>query len=294
MSLFTGLSAFPITPATPEGKVIEADLRALIQGVVRGGADSIGLLGSTGTYMFLDRGQRRRAVEIAVAAAGATPVMVGVGALRTDEAQALARDAAEAGAAGLLLAPVSYTPLFDEEVYRHFVAVAAATELPICIYNNPTTTNFTFSPALTGRLAGLSTVTAIKLPLPKSGDIVADLAAYRQAAPRLKIGYSADWGCKDALLAGADGFYSVAGGLFPGRMAALVAAASVGDREDADRLDQAFAPLWTLFRTYGGIRVMHAAANRLGLTAARPPLPILPLDEAAADQVAAATAGLRG
>ncbi len=294
MSLFVGLSAFPITPATPGGQVIEADLRALIQNIVRGGADSIGLLGSTGTYMFLDRAQRRRAVEIAVEAAGATPVMVGVGALRTDEAQALTRDAAEAGAAGLLLAPVSYTPLFDEEVYRHFVAVASAGDLPICIYNNPTTTNFTFSPALTGRLAELPTVAAVKLPLPKSGDIAADLAAYRQAAPRLKIGYSADWGCKDALMAGADGFYSVAGGLFPARMAALAEAAKAGDRETAERLDQAFSSLWTLFRRFGGMRVMYAAAGRLGLTAALPPLPIQPLDEAVADEIEAVIAGLKG
>ena len=291
MTLFTGLSAFPITPATPEGQVIEADLRGLLQGVARGGADSIGLLGSTGTYMFLSRDERRRAVAIAVEAAPSTPVIVGVGALRTDEAQALARDAAAEGAAGLLLAPVSYTPLTEEEVFRHFAAVASATDTPIVIYNNPSTTNFTFKPDLVARLADeIPSVAAIKLPLPK-GDLAADLKAYRDAAPRLTIGYSGDWGCKDGLLAGADAWFSVSAGLFTQRAAALTAAARRGDRAEADRLDAEFAPLWEVFRAVGGMRAMYAVANHLGLTTAQPPLPIRPLEgDMRAKAVAAAAA----
>jgi 4-hydroxy-tetrahydrodipicolinate synthase len=126
MTLCAGLSAFPITPATPEGRVIEADLRAILRRIAAGGADSVGLLGSTGTYMFLERDERRRATAIAVETLTDTPVIVGVGALRTDHARAVARDAAAEGAAGLLLAPVSYTPLTEEEVFRHFAAVAEA------------------------------------------------------------------------------------------------------------------------------------------------------------------------
>lgn len=57
----------------------------------------------------------------------------------------LARDAQEAGASGLLLAPVSYAPLTDEEVFQHFGAVVEAGRLLMCIYNNPRTTRFTFS-----------------------------------------------------------------------------------------------------------------------------------------------------
>lgn len=278
MTLFTGLSAFPITPATPDGLVIEADLRAILQRIAAGGADSVGLLGSTGTYMFLDRDERRRATAIAAETMGSTPVIVGVGALRTDEAQRLAKDAAAEGAAGLLLAPVSYTPLTEEEVFRHFAAVAEATDTPIVIYNNPSTTNFTFRPALVARLAeAIPSVAAIKLPLPK-GDIGEDLKTYREAAPRLAIGYSGDWGCKDGLLAGADAWFSVAGGMFTRRAAALTAAARRGDRAEADRLDAGFAPLWEVFKLTGGMRAMYAAANHLGLTNAQPPLPVLPLE----------------
>ena len=288
MALFSGLSAFPITPMTPEGGVIVPDLQRLVRRIEAGGADSIGLLGSTGTYMFLSRDERRRAVAAAVEAAGSVPVMVGVGALRTDEAEAVARDAAAEGAAGLLLAPVSYNPLTEEEVFQHFVAVAAASDLPLCIYSNPGTTNFTFSPEFVARLAAIPAVAAIKLPLPSSRDMAADLAAFRQAAPGLSVGYSGDWGCNEALLAGADCWYSVAAGLFSEPVAALAAAAMKGDRAVAERCDADFAGLWDLFRAHGGLRVMYAAANMLGLTEAQPPRPLLPLMEDVRRRLAAA------
>lgn len=288
MALFSGLSAFPITPMTPEGQVIALDLQRLVRRIEAGGADSVGLLGSTGTYMFLSRDERRRAVAAAVEAVASIPIIVGVGAMRTDEAQALARDAAAEGASGLLLAPVSYTPLTEEEVFQHFLAVASVTDLPLCIYSNPGTTNFTFSPDLVARLAAIPTVAAIKLPLPPSGDIAADLAAFRQAAPGLSIGYSGDWGCKEALLAGADCWYSVAGGLFPEHAVALTAAAMKGDREAADRHDGVFADLWSLFRAQGSLRPIYAAANMMGLTQARPPKPLQAPDEALQARLAVA------
>lgn len=284
MNIFAGLSAFPITPLTPEGQVITDDLARLVSRIEAGGADSVGLLGSTGTYMFISRAERRRAVAAAVEAATSIPVIVGVGALRTDEAVALARDAATEGAAGLLLAPVSYTPLLDEEVYRHFVAVASATDLPLCIYSNPGTTKFTFTPALVSRLAALPTIAAIKLPLPAT-DLPADLAAFRAAAPELSIGYSGDWGCKDALLAGADCWFSVAGGLFPKTASALARAAMAGDDAEANRLDAAFAGLWDLFRAHGGLRLVHEAARIKGLTQASLPLPLLGIDDDLRDRL---------
>ena len=288
MALFSGLSAFPITPMTPSGEIIAADLSRLVRRIEAGGADSIGLLGSTGSYMFMGREQRRRTVATAVGAGVSIPLIVGVGAMRTDEAQSLAHDAAREGAAGLLLAPVSYMPLTEEEVFEHFVAVASATDLPLCIYSNPGTTNFTFRPDFVGRLATIPTVAAIKLPLPSSGDIAIDLMAFREAAPSLSIGYSGDWGCKEALLAGADSWFSVVAGLFPEPAAVMAAAAMKGDREEADRRDAVFSGLWDLFRANGSLRLMYAAANLLGLTDARPPRPLLGADEALRTKLASA------
>jgi 4-hydroxy-tetrahydrodipicolinate synthase len=74
------------------------------------------LLGSTGTYAYLTRSERRRALDTALdEVSGRTPILVGVGALRTDEAVRLAQDANAAGATAGLLAAVSYTPLTEDE-----------------------------------------------------------------------------------------------------------------------------------------------------------------------------------
>ncbi len=83
------------------------------------------------------------------------PLLVGIGALRTDEAVRLAQDARAAGASAGLLAPVSYTPLTEDEVFAHFAAVAGEGGLPLVIYDNPATTHFRFTPTLLGRLARL-------------------------------------------------------------------------------------------------------------------------------------------
>ncbi|MBU3030468.1 dihydrodipicolinate synthase family protein [Paracoccus marinaquae] len=294
MSVFRGLSAFPITPADPMGRADAAALRTLLQRLRIAGVDSVGLLGSTGGYAYLNRTERQRILEVALdEIGGAVPVIVGVGALRTDEAQALATHAGGAGAAGLLLAPVSYTPLTEDEVYQHFAAVTEASDLPICIYNNPSTTHFSFSLPLLERLAQLPGIGAVKMPLPADGDFGAEIARLRDALPAgFVIGHSGDWGAAASLLAGADGFFSVAAGLLPEPFLRLGRAAMAGDAAQTGRLDAAFGPLWELFRQFGSLRVVHMATGILGLTEAQPPRPILPLPETERERVVAALAAL--
>jgi 4-hydroxy-tetrahydrodipicolinate synthase len=294
MTPFKGLVAFPITPMDADGKVDLTALRALVRRLTEAGVDAIGLLGSTGSYPYLTRDERRRAIAAALSETGGrTPVIAGVGALRTDEAVRLTCDAKSEGAAGGLLAPVSYTPLTDEEVFAHFAAVSAACDLPICIYNNPSTTHFTFSDELIGRLSGLAHVVAVKNPAPDPAAAPAVIAALRGRAPAgFSVGYSADWGCAEALIAGADAWYSVVAGLFPTLALDISRAVAKGDVAAARAADDRLAPLWALFKAFGGLRVMYAAANLTGLCDAAPPLPILPLAGEARRQVEAALHGL--
>lgn len=276
---FHGLSAFPLTPADEEGVV---DVEALSRLIDRAGAaqvDSIGLLGSTGSYVYFSREQRRRAVEAAAECLkGSRPLLVGVGTLRTNDAVLLAKDAEAAGANALLLAPVSYAPLTQEEVYHHFAAVAGATSLPLCIYNNPSTTHFTFSDELLVRLAYIPHILAVKMPLAANMEFKPELERLR---PRLgdnfSIGYSGDWGCADAMLQGSDAWYSVIGGLLPVPSLRLLRAAQVGDSDEVQRISAYFGPLWALFKEFGSFRVVYAAANLLSLTHRQPPLPVMPL-----------------
>ncbi|NNM72512.1 dihydrodipicolinate synthase family protein [Enterovirga aerilata] len=279
---FRGLSAFPITPMDAGGRVLAEDLARLLERLAAASVDSIGFLGSTGSYMYLSRGERRRAVEIAAEVLrGRVPLIASVGAMRTDEAQALARDAEAAGADGLLLAPVSYTPLRDEEVFRHYEAVAGCTGLPLCIYNNPSTTHFTFSNELIARLARVPGIVAVKNTGLPAADMPAAHSALRALVPAdFALGYSGDWNAGGAVLAGGIAWYSVIGGLLPEPSLKLMRAAEAGDAAEVARLNGLFEPLWALFRELSSYRVVHAGAKALGLTRADPPLPILPLSAA--------------
>jgi 4-hydroxy-tetrahydrodipicolinate synthase len=287
-NLFQGLSAFPITPADASGKVDTEALKRLLSPLVTAQVDSIGLLGSTGTYPFLTRAERRRATDAALAETnGKVPVLVGVGALRTDDAVALAQDAKAAGATAGLLAPVSYTPLTDDEVFEHFSTVVSESRLPTVIYDNFGTTHFRFSPELVGRIAHIPGVVAVKSTAPQP-DLVADhLKQLRDTVPPgFSVGYAGDWNSTAALIAGGDAWYCVAAGLFPKSCLAIVRAVQAGDAAEAMRLDAAMQPLWSLFKDYSSLRVMYAAADIMGLTDAKPPRPVLPLPDAAQDKVA--------
>jgi 4-hydroxy-tetrahydrodipicolinate synthase len=294
--LFSGLSAFPLTPTDAAGHLQADVLGRFLERIQAAGADSIGLLGSTGGYAYLTREARQRAVRVAVECVGGKiPIIVGVGALRTDEAETLARDAKAAGADGLLLAPMSYTPLTDEEVFQHFAAVAEAGGLPLCIYNNPSTTKFTFNDDLIARLAKLPNVAAVKMPLPGNGDFTGEMERLRAMTPEnFAIGYSGDWGAADALLAGCDAWYSVVAGLLPAPALALTCAAQAGDHPEAARINDTFQPLWELFRAFGSFRVMYVMADLLALARIEPPHPILPLSQEARSRVEGALQTLKG
>ena len=277
VSPFHGLSAFPPTPADINGRVDTEALCRLLEPLCDAGVASIGLLGSTGIYAYLTREERLRAVKAAVECVkGRIPIVVGVGDLRTDHAQGLSRDAEAAGADALLLAPVSYTPLTEEEAYQHFLAVTKAVTLPLCIYNNPGTTHFTFSRKLLQRLSEIETIRAVKMPLPAGGDVRGELAALREKTG-LAIGYSGDWGAAEALLSGADAWYSVVGGLLPRTALALTKAAIAGDGNEARRLDGLLEPLWKMFKEFGSIRVVYTLVEHLLLAQAELPRPLLPL-----------------
>ncbi|QEL22340.1 dihydrodipicolinate synthase family protein [Bosea sp. F3-2] len=278
-SIFRGLSAFPLTPADADGVVDTEAFARMLDRLVAAGVDSIAVLGSTGTYAYLERSERSRALAAAVeTVAGRVPLIAGIGAMRTSWVRELAGNAERMGADGLLLAPVSYTPLTQDEVFGQFEAVSTTSGLPICIYNNPSTTHFTFSAELIGRLSRLANIAAIKMPLPADGNFEGEIGLLRSSCQHgITVGYSGDWGAASALLAGADAWYSVVAGLLPAAALRLTRAAIAGDHDATHAANAAFEPLWSLFRAHGSLRVMYLIADQLGLQPGAPPLPIQPL-----------------
>lgn len=274
--MFSGLSAFPLTPMGESG-IDEAAFIRLVERLVDARVDSMGILGSTGCYAYLTRAERMRVAQLAVKHADNVPVVVGIGALRTRDVLTLAEDAQKAGASAVLLAPMSYQTLSTNEVFGLYAAVSRSLSVPLCVYDNPGTTHFAFTDELYGRIAQLANVRSIKIP-----GVPAAPEAARTHVERLRtlipshvtLGVSGDAFAATGLNAGCEAWYSVIGGLFPRTALAITRAAQAGDMEKASRLSERLQPLWTLFSQHGGsLRVIAAAAELQGLVK-HPSLPL--------------------
>lgn len=265
--MFTGLSAFPLTPLV-NGDIDERRFISLIENLVNAGVDSIGALGSTGSYAYLTREQRFTTTKLAVSAASGIPVITSIGAVRTDDVMRLAEDAQQAGVSGVLLAPVSYQPLSAAEVFRLYERVATELSVPLCIYDNAATTGFDFSDELLIALSYLDNIGSIKL-----GEFPADPVHAVQRVGLLKsqmargvtLGISGDTQSTAGLLAGCDIWYSVLGGLFPHYALKLTRAALHGDTTGTRLLDMPLEPLWAFYRRHGSLRVIASIAEILGI-----------------------------
>ncbi|TLP94864.1 dihydrodipicolinate synthase family protein [Nesterenkonia salmonea] len=272
--MFTGLSAFPLTPIKDDA-VDEAGFVRLIERLTSAGVDSITALGSTGSYAYLSPAERARVAELAVTHAKNVPVIVGVGSLRTSDVITNVENAQQAGASGLLVAPMSYQPLTEDEVYGLFRAVTEIASVPVVVYDNPTTTHFTFSTELYGRIATLPAIASIKIP-PVDTDLQrarARVEEIRSVIPGdVTIGISGDSAAAIGLLAGCDAWYSVIAGTLPELAQRISRPALNGDLTEALAASQRLTPLWDLFAEHGSLRVVAAIAEHFRLTD-RPNLP---------------------
>ncbi|WP_456287340.1 dihydrodipicolinate synthase family protein [Paenibacillus sp. AK002] len=286
--MFHGLSAFPLTPMNETG-INENEFVKLIERLAAAGVDSIGALGSTGNYAYLSREERFRVLQLAVGYAEGIPVMTSISALRTIDVLRLAEDAQRAGASAVLLAPVSYQALTDEEVYSLYKHVTCSLSIPLCVYDNPGTTHFHFSDELHGRIAELPSVRSIKIPgVPSEPEAAKTRVSHlRELIPSsVTIGVSNDPFAATGLNAGCEAWYSVLGGLFPKTCMRMTRLALEGFADEANRLSKQLEPIWTLFRQYGSLRVVAAAAEMDNLISSPSlPLPLQPLNPSAREDL---------
>ncbi|MDR7159865.1 4-hydroxy-tetrahydrodipicolinate synthase [Arthrobacter sp. BE255] len=272
------MSAFPVTPLAHDA-VDEASFIRVVERLAAAKVDSITALGSTGSYAYLSSDERSRVAHLAVQHAGGTPVIVGIGALRTSQVLTNAENAERAGASAMLLAPMTYQPLTEDDVFELFRTVTSHSSLPVVVYDNPATTHFTFSTGLYGRIAALPTIASIKIPgVPAEPQQARErVDEIRAVVPKhVTIGVSGDAHAAAGLAAGADAWYSVIGGTLPALAMKITRAAQDHRFSDALTESERLAPLWKLFAEFGGsVRVVAAIAEHLGLApTACLPLPI--------------------
>ncbi|WP_185967225.1 MULTISPECIES: dihydrodipicolinate synthase family protein [unclassified Corynebacterium] len=273
MSIFTGLSAFPLTPLRNNELDSSAFIR-IISMLAQSQVDSITVLGSTGSYAYLSVAQRAHVAQLALEHCGDKPVFVGVGALNAYDVLRNIDWAQEAGAAGLLLAPMCYQPLKDTEVFELYRSASEHTHLPIILYDNPGTTHFQFTPELYRDIAELPHIASIKLPgVPEDSQAARQhIDTIRTLIPgQVTLGISTDSHAARGLNAGCDIWYSVMAGTIPDTAHALAYAHS----EERIKKSHDLTPLWELFDEHSSLRVITAIAQYKGLVSpACLPLPL--------------------
>lgn len=151
--MFVGAMTALVTPMR-DGQVDEPALRALVDWQIAEGIDALIPCGTTGESATLTAGEQARVIRVVVEAAKKrVPIIAGAGSNSTAEAMALSTHAQEAGADGLLHITPYYNRPTQEGLYQHFTAIAAATKLPIVLYNVPARTGCDLLPETIERLA---------------------------------------------------------------------------------------------------------------------------------------------
>jgi len=165
-----GVFSFTATPMRDDGATIDLDrLRSHLDWQTENGVHGIAVLGSTGSNGSFSEKEREELIRVTVKHVnGRLPVMAGTGSITTDEAVRMSRFAEDVGADAVIVVPITYWPLTDNEVYEHYSRIAKAIKIPVIIYNNPGTTGVDIKPPLLARLAEIENIQGVK---ESSGDL---------------------------------------------------------------------------------------------------------------------------
>src|SRR3954454_6051201 len=161
--LFAGVTVAIVTPFR-QGEIDWDDLGKLVAWHVEQGTDALAPCGTTGESPTLDHDEHERVVAfVCERARGRLKVMAGTGSNSTREAIRMTKAAKAAGADGTLQVGPYYNKPTQEGYFRHFVAIAEATDLPVVVYNIPGRTASNILPETLARMAeACPTVVAVK------------------------------------------------------------------------------------------------------------------------------------
>ncbi|HVT17669.1 MAG TPA: 4-hydroxy-tetrahydrodipicolinate synthase [Thermoanaerobaculia bacterium] len=225
--MFRGCGTALVTPFRSDLTLDEEALRRLVRRQVAEGIHFLVPCGTTGENPTLSRNEHRRVVEITLEEAhGKVPVLAGAGGNDTRAVAALARELEALGADGLLVVTPYYNKPTPEGLVAHYRAVAAASRLPIVIYNVPGRTGTNVDPATLARLAQIDGIAGVK---EASGNL-SQIAAIFQLVPDTFAVLSGDDALTLPIAAlGGAGLISVASNEVPGEMARMTSLAIDGD-----------------------------------------------------------------
>lgn len=274
---FKGIIAYPITPFDNNEKVDIPLFKHLVERLVTSGSHGIAPLGSTGVMPYLSDEEKEEVTEATLQQVkGRIPTLIGVSNLTTEKTIHHAQFAEKAGADAVMIIPMSYWKLTDDEIVSHYDAVARKISIPIMAYNNPATSGVDMSPALLKRLLEIPNVTMIK---ESTGDVQRmhylrrelgeDVAFYNGSNPLALAAFSA----------GARGWCTAAPNLIPELNISLYHAVEEGNLEKAKEIFYQQFDLLKFIVSKGLPRAVKSGLNILGESGGNLRSPLKPLDE---------------
>ncbi|MBR3855553.1 MAG: 4-hydroxy-tetrahydrodipicolinate synthase [Bacteroidaceae bacterium] len=262
----TGMGVALVTPFTEAGEVDYVALDRLVQSQLDEGTDFLCVLGTTAETPTLTTEEKRNVRKCVIdKVAGRLPILLGVGGNCT---QSLINELLSEDFTGVD-AILSVTPFYNkpsqEGLYRHYRALAAATQLPIYMYNVPGRTGVNLLPDTVVRLATeCPNIVGVK-------EASGSLAQIKEIIDRTPEGFdvlSGDDGLVfDIIKLGGVGAVTVFGNAYPGAFAQMTHLAMEGKLDEAARLNEAFGEVCSLLFADGnpaGVKVLMSHQGKMG------------------------------
>lgn len=275
--LFRGCATAIITPFTSDSVDIDA-FRKLIDWQIDSGINAIVVCGTTGEASTMSYAERMRVIDTAVRQAdGRIPIIAGTGSNSTETAITLSKDAAQAGADGLLLVTPYYNKATQDGLIRHYAYIADHVSKPIILYNVPSRTGVCCTAETYRTLSSHPNIIGVKEASGNQNLV--------QKTIDLCPGDFYVWSGNDdetaaTMLLGGIGVISVVSNVVPSMMVALTNACLAGNFSEAGRLQVKLRKLAdVLFREVNPIPV-KTALSIMGLCEEAFRLPLCRLNEA--------------
>jgi len=240
MAEFKGAFTALITPMKESGEVDYDGFAHFIEFQIKEGIDGILPLGTTGETPTLDEDEEGKLIEIAIETVKKrVPIIVGTGSNDTKHMIMYTERAKRLGADAALVVTPYYNKPNDDGLFRHFEA-AAATGIPIIIYNIASRTGRNIQTPLMEKISRIPGIIGVKEAsgdINQMGDVIHDVAIPRKAEGKNFWVLSGDDAMTLPLMAlGGDGVISVIANLIPAKVKALTSACQAGDFEKAKKI----------------------------------------------------------
>lgn len=277
-NIFKGMGVALATPFTESGEVDYDALAGMVRSQLAGGVDFICVLGTTAETPCLTAAEKRTIKDLVVQEVdGRVPLLLGCGTNCTATVTDFLRHGDLSGIDGVLVVCPYYNKPTQEGLYQHFKAVAAATELPVVLYNVPGRTGVNLEAATTLRLAGeCPNVVAIK---EASGRIEQIRTLIEQAPAGFEVISGDDALTLELIGYGATGVISVIANACYAEFGTMVHAALAGDIATATAANGRLTELYTLLTVDGNPAGLKSLLAVQGKAQNRVRLPLVPARE---------------